>query len=76
VAGGTIMGGTTATAGRAAGSDEPIRPFEGKSRHFFLKILFFTLGARDGFSGPKDDGFKILTAIQAGIFKDRHFLFS
>lgn len=65
---GTIMGSTTSTAGRAAGPNKTIRSFESKGRHFFLKILSFAVGATDGFRGSKDDGFKILTTIQAVVF--------
>jgi hypothetical protein len=74
--GGAIMGGTTAAIRRTTCADKPIRSFEGKGGHFFLKILFFTLGAADGFGGPEDNGFKILPAIQAGIFINGHNTFS
>jgi hypothetical protein len=75
MAGGTIMGGTTAAIGRAPSPDKPIRAFKGEGGHFFLEIFFFALGAADGFRGPENNGFKILPAVQTGIFINRHGTF-
>jgi hypothetical protein len=69
---GTIMGSTTAAPRRTAGSDETIGSFKGKGRHFFLKVLFFTLGATNDLRRFKNDRFEIFTAIQAGVFKNWH----
>jgi hypothetical protein len=69
---GTIMGSTTAAPRRTARPDEMIGPFKSKGRHFFLKVLFLTLGATNNFRRFKNDCFKIFTAIQAGVFKNRH----
>jgi len=72
MAGGTIVRGTTTAVRRTAGPDKPIRSFKSKGRHLFFKIFFFTVGAANGFGGSENDGLKILTAVQTGIFINRH----
>jgi hypothetical protein len=72
MASGTVMRRTTAATGRTAGSDETIGSLEGKLGHLFFQVFFFTLRAANGFSGFKNNGLKILTAVQAGIFKNWH----
>jgi hypothetical protein len=62
----------TAATGRTAGSDETIGSLEGKFGHLFFQVFLFTLRAANGFSRFKNNGFKILPAIQTGIFKNRH----
>jgi hypothetical protein len=73
VAGGTVMRRATAATGRTAGSDETVGSFESKLGHLFFQVLFITMRAANGFSGFKNNGLKILAAIQTGIFKNRHF---
>lgn len=70
---GTVMGCAAAAVGRTAGSDEPLRSFESKGGHFFLKMVFFAFWTTDDLIGPEDDGLKILFTVQTGIFKNRHF---
>jgi hypothetical protein len=72
MASGTVMRRTTPTSGRITGSYKTIRSFESKLGHLFLKVFLFTLRAANGFGGFKDNGFKILTTVQTGIFKNRH----
>jgi hypothetical protein len=69
---GTVSRRTGSATGRTAGSDETIGSLEGKLGHLFFQVFFFTLRAANGFAGFKDYSLKILTAVQTGIFINRH----
>jgi hypothetical protein len=70
--GGTIMGSTTAASGRGSASHETLRSLKGEGGHFFSKVFLPALGTAYGFRGLKDQGLKIMAAILAEIFKNRH----
>jgi hypothetical protein len=72
MASGTVMRSTASTSGRITGSYKTIRSFKSKLGHLFFKVLLLALRAANGFSGFKDDGFKIIPTVQTGIFKNRH----
>jgi hypothetical protein len=69
---GTVVGRATTATGRTPGSDKTFRSFEGKFGHLFFQVVFLAFGATNDLIGFKNNGLKILVAIQTGVFINRH----
>jgi hypothetical protein len=75
VATGAVMGRAAPAIGRTSGSYKTFRPLEGKFGHLFFQMVLIALWTTDNLIGSENNGFKILIAVQTGIFVNRHIFY-